>query len=142
MAYPRYRGGFGILPCGQSACGNAEAIIEPRFLWSRPSDAQKNVDLDVTLKFITYGFTSWIDIADVEVSISEDNGATWNPAFDGINFLAPYDGTYSKVRRDRHNLIFYVQKTDYWPVDETVVIRFVGRDEFGQAATKEAPVVW
>jgi hypothetical protein len=142
MPYQRYGGGFGILPCGRSECGNAKSTIEPRYLISRPVDEQQNVDLDATLKFITYGFSSWIDIADTKVEISEDNGGSWALAFDGSNFQAPYDGGYSKIRRDGHSLIFYIQKTDYWPVDETVIIRFIGHDEFGQAATKEAPVVW
>ena len=142
MAYQRYRGGFGILPCGRSECGNAKSDIEPRFLFSRPADEQQNADLDAVLKFTTYCFSSWIDIADCKVEISEDGGGVWAVVFDGTDFQAPYNGGYSKVRRDGPSLIFYIQKTSYWPVDTTVVVRFTGHDEFGQAATKETPVVW
>ena len=142
MAYTRYYGGLGISPSGQTECGNAASVIEPRYLISVPADQQHHVALTAALKFITYCFSSWVDIADTTVEIDEGSTGVWTPAFDGENFLSPYDGANSKVIRDGHNLIFYIHKTDDWPKDQKVLIRFEGQDEYGQVASKEAPVVW
>ena len=142
MAYTRYEGGLGISPCGRTECGNAESVIEPRFLTSTPPDQQPNVPRNTQLRFVTYCFSSWIDIADVTIELSEDAGGSWVPAFDGVNFISPYNGANSKVLRDEHSLIFYFQKTALWPEDQKVIVKFSGIDEFGQYATKEPPVVW
>lgn len=142
MPYVRYKGGLGISPCGRTECGNAQSVIEPRFLSSIPVDQQRNVPVTATLKFITYGFSSWVDIPDVTVEISEDTGNSWSIAFDGADFLSPYDGVLSKIRRQGHSLIFYIQKTSSWPEGQKILIRFTGVDEFGQYASKVAPVVW
>lgn len=142
MVYPRYEGGLGISPCGRTECGNAQSVIEPRFLVSSPADQQHNVDTSIQLRFVTYCFSSWIDIADTTVDISEDSGFSWNVAFDGENFLSPYDGSNSKIRRDGHSLVYYIQKIAKWAEGQKILIRFTGIDEFGQYASKEAPVVW
>jgi hypothetical protein len=105
-------------------------------------DTSSGNPTDAQLRFVTYGFSSWIDIADVRVTISEDNGATWNLLFDGINFQPPYDGALSRVSRVGHELIVYVQKTAEWPEFETIQVYFEGHDEFNQVATKATPVVW
>lgn len=142
MVYVRYNGGLGISPCGRTECGNAQSVIEPRFLDSVPQDQQRNVDVEQQLKFITYCFSSWIDIPDITVEISEDSGGSWLVAFDGTSFVSPYDGANSKIRREGHAINFYIHKTDVWPEGQKVLIRFSGADEFGQDATKETPVVW
>jgi len=139
----RFIGGLGIIPFGQSQFGHGDPKTEPRFLTSRPLDKSVNVPTDVTLKFTTYCFTSWIDFPGTQVEISEDGGGTYNLAYDGSAFVAPYDGVNSKVRRtEGHALTFYIQKTLPWPVATKVVIRYTGPDNYGQIATKEIPVVW
>jgi len=142
MAYTRFGGGLGISPCGRTECGNAQSVIEPRFLTSVPADKQLTAPLNSELRFVTYCFSSWIDIADITIEISEDDEVTWLPAFDGENFISPYSGPHSKVLRDGHSVIFYIQKLAPWPVNQRVVVRFSGSDEFNQQASKEAPVVW
>ena len=140
-------GGCGIDPCGQCECGTPKSDIEPRFLISRPLDRQRNVPLTQVLKFTTYCFSSWIDLATVAVQISEDAGVTYDFAFNGFVdtslFFSPYDGSLSKVRRTQgHELTFYIQKTSNWPIAKRCYVRFTGNDEFGQQATKVNPVVW
>jgi hypothetical protein len=144
MAYQRYHGGFGILPCGRSECGNAKSDVEPRYNvnLSTPQDGQIEVPTDAALRFTTYCFSSWVDIADVRVHITEDEGDTWILAFDGSDFHAPYDGLNSKIARSGHELIVYIQKTVSWPPQKRIMVKFTGVDEFGQGATKNPPVVW
>lgn len=138
-----YRGGFGITAFGQSEMGHPKSDIEPRFRRSKPLDGSLNVPTNVWLRFDTYLFSSWIDIENITVEISEDNGATYNLAFDGTTFIAPYNGANSKVRRpDSHTIRFWIEKAGFWPPEETVKIRFTGVDEFGNVSSKEAPVVW
>jgi len=140
-------GGCGIDPCGQCECGTPKSDIEPRFLFSRPLDGQKNVPVLQVLKFITYCYSSWIDTTTAVVEISEDGGLTFDIAFNGFVdpevFVAPYNGTYSKVRRTQgHELTFYIQKTAPWPIATKCYVRFTGNDEFGQQATKTNALVW
>lgn len=137
------RGGFGFSPFGHSELGNPKSDIEPRFYTSRPVDNSVNNPTNVWLSFVTYCYSSWIELENIQVEISEDNGATYTVAFDGTVFQAPYNGANSKVRRpDSHSIKFWVDKAGLWPSNETVVIRFTGPDEFGNIATKETPVVW
>jgi hypothetical protein len=139
----KFNGGFGISPFGQSEMGHPKSDIKPTFLQSKPLDASIDVPTNVWLRFDTYLFSSWIDIEDITVEISEDNGATYNLAFDGTVFAAPYDGLNSKVRRPESHIIrFWIDKAGLWPPEETVKIRFTGVDEFGNVSVKEAPVVW
>jgi len=138
-----YTGGFGISPLGQSEMGHAQSTIEPRFYVSRPIDGSINVPTDTWLSFTTYNYSSWVDIEATTVEISEDNGVTFNAAFDGTNFIAPYDGALSKARyTDSHTIKFWIFKTSLWPVATTIYIRLTAQDEFGNVATKTAPVVW
>jgi hypothetical protein len=95
------------------------------------------------LRFFVYGYSSWTDIADISIEISEDEGLSFSPAFDGSAFVAPYDGTNSKIARiGGHTLAIYIQKTADWPIGTKVVIRYTGLDEYGQDATRAVPVVW
>ena len=140
-------GGCGIDPCGQCECGTPKSDIEPRFLSSRPLDGQKNVSLTQVLKFTTYCYSSWIDYGVSVVEISVDGGVVFDIAYNGfvdVNvFNAPYDGALSKVRRTQgHELTFYIQSTNPWPVAKKVYIRFTGNDEFGQQSTKTSALVW
>lgn len=138
-----YYGGFGVTSFGQSEMGHPKSDIKPTFLQSRPLDGSVDVPTNVWLRFDTYLYSSWIDIENITVDISEDNGAVYNPAFDGTVFIAPYNGINSKVRRpDSHTIRFWVHKAGLWAPEETVKIRFTGIDEFGNVAVKEAPVVW
>jgi hypothetical protein len=129
--------------CGRSQCGNGSSVIEPRFSMSMPLDKSKNNAREVILKFDTYAFSSWVEVGDCLVEVSEDGGATYATAYAGVTFVAPYDGAASKIRRpDSQRLRFYIQKTSLWPVKETIVVRMTTFDDFGQAATKVAPVLW
>lgn len=139
----RYRGGYGIAPYGQTEYGGPKSDIEARFHTSRPHDKALNVPVNEWLTFTTYCYSSWIDIEDILLEISEDNGVSYSLAFDGTVFLPPYGGAHSKVRRtDGHTIKFWIEKVGDWPVSETVKIRFTGADEYGQQASKEIPVVW
>jgi hypothetical protein len=101
------------------------------------------VSVSQVLRFFVYGYTSWTDIADITVEISEDAGVTFGPAFNGSAFVAPYDGANSKILRyDGHTLALYIQKTANWPLGEKVVIRYTGLDEYGNDATRVSPVIW
>jgi hypothetical protein len=140
-------GGCGIDPCGQCECGTPKSDIEPRFVFSRPLDGQRNVPLTQVLKFTTYCYSSWIEIPDSVVEISEDGGLTFEIAFNGFvdpdSFYAPYDGPHSKVRRTQgHELTFYIQKNGNWPIAQKCYVRYTGNDEFGQQATKTNALVW
>ena len=98
--------------------------------------------MSTQIRFVTYAYSSWVDIADITVEISEDAGVNWVVAFDGENFITPYNGTNSRVLRDGHSLILYLQKIAQWPLNQKVMVRFTGFDEYGQSASKEAPIVW
>jgi len=140
-------GGCGIDPCGQCECGTPKSDIEPRFLFSRPLDGQKNVSLTQVLKFITYCYSSWISEEVSVVEISVDGGLTFDLAYNGFveteAFYPPYDGSLSKVRRTQgHELTFYIQSTVPWPTAQKVYVRYTGHDEFGQQATKTNALVW
>jgi hypothetical protein len=143
MPYLKYGGGCGIAPCGQTEGGNSKSDIEPRFFFSRPIDKQKNVPLNQILKFDTYCYSSWIDIVNILIEISEDGGGTWVPAFDGTSFIAPYNNLRSGViRSSGHKLTFFIQKISNWLSNSRIVIRFTGTDEYGNSATKVTPVTW
>ena len=138
-----YRGGLGIAPCGHTTCGGQSSPIEPRFLSSRPADRQRNVPVDQVLRFFVYGYSSWTDIPNITVSISEDAGLSFVPAFDSTGFLAPYDGANSKIIRvDGHTLAVYIDKVGDWPRGTKVVVQYSGQDEYGQDATRVTPVLW
>jgi len=140
------KGGYGIAAAGRSEFGNAESVIEARFSASRPPDRSVNNRQDVWLRFTTYCYSSWIATDDILVEISENNGLTYNLAFDGVAFLPPYDvylGNPSRsFRPDGQQIVFLFFKNGLWPTNQTVKIRFTGTDEFGQQATKETPVIW
>lgn len=138
-----YTGGYGIVPYGHSEYGQPKSDIEARFCWSKPPDNSFNILNYVWLAFTTYCYSSWIEFEDITVEISEDDGVTYNPAYNGAIFSPPYDGVNSKVRRpDGQSIKFWIQKTTLWPPHETIHIRLTGTDEFGQLATKVDPVYW
>jgi hypothetical protein len=135
--------GLGIEACGRSFCGDAASDIEPRFEYSRPIDHSLNNSTTIILKFSTYCFSSWLSSDDCVIEISEDAGASYNVAYTGFAFLAPYNGTASKVRRpDSQRLVFYIEKVVPWPVHRKIKIRLTGIDDFGQLASKMLPVTW
>jgi len=139
----RYVGGFGISPCGHTRAGGDTSLIEPRFLSSRPVDKQRNVPVTQVLRFFVYCYSSFMEIADSRVRISEDGGLTFVPVFGSGGFGAPYNGTHSKVLRyDGHTIAVYIHKTADWPLASKIVIEFVGVDEYGNVATRIAPVWW
>jgi len=139
----RYYGGYGIAPCGHTKAGSADSDVEPRFLSSRPVDKQRNVTVSQVLRFFVYNYSSFTDIADIVVRVSEDGGGTFSLAFDSSGFASPYDGANSKIRRqDGHTLAIYLQKTSDWPVASKIVIEYEGADEYGNIATRTAPIRW
>jgi hypothetical protein len=136
-------GGYGITAHGRSEYGNAKSDIEPRFYASVPVDHQTNVSVNKVIKFETYGFSSWIDIADVLVEISEDDGISYLPAFQYEAFQFPYANNNSRYfRPDGQRLTFMFHKMGRWNSGTRIVIRFTGKDEFGQYASKTIPVTW
>jgi len=138
-----YRGGFGINSWGRSEYGNAKSDIEPRFLFSRPSDGQVGVDRDAWLKFSLYMFSSWVNLSDLYLEVSEDGGVIFTPAYDGSDFLAPYNGVTSNIFHESSQVIsFIIVKNDLWPPNELIQIRCVGQDNYGQDVTKNPPVTW
>ena len=137
------KGGYGLSSYGRSEYGNGRSRIEPRFDTSRPVNHETHVRLDRFLKFSTYCFSSWLDLSDLIIEISEDSGASFNIAYSGGVFVAPYAGVNSKVfRPNSQQLCTIIQKTDLWTDNARIVIRFVGTDEFEQAATSVIPVHW
>lgn len=137
------KGGYGLSSYGRSEYGNGRSRIEPRFNTSRPVNHETHVRLDQFLKFSTYCFSSWLDLSDLTVEISEDNGASFNIAYSGGAFVASYAGANSKIYRpNSQQLCVIIQKTSLWPDNMRVVIRFTSTDEFGQIATSISPVYW
>ena len=137
------KGGYGLSSYGRSEYGNGRSRIEPRFNTSRPVNHETHVRLDQFLKFSTYCFSSWLDLSDLTVEISEDSGISFTPAYSGGVFIAPYASANSKVYRpDSQQLCVIIQKTSLWPDNMRVVIRFICTDEFSQDATSTVPVRW
>jgi len=135
--------GLGIDACGRSVYGNAYSAYEPRFEISEPPDFSRNNPQDVFLKFDTYCFSSFIQEADCLVEISENSGLTYATAYAGSVFVAPYNGTNSKVcRPDSQRIRFYIQKTALWPIRARVLVRLTAIDDFGESATHVLPVKW
>jgi hypothetical protein len=133
-------GAWGFVPYGRAQFGSKASAIEPRFETSIPNDGQHNVPVTQALKFTTYCFSSFLDISNTRVFISEDGGATFALAFDGTFFLAPYTG---RMRRaDGQRLVCYLQKLGNWPPNKKIVVRFGGADEFGHEASKVFPRKW
>ena len=140
MSYP---GGLGIDACGRSVFGNSYSEYEPRFEYSYPLDKSKGNPRDVALKFTTYCFSSWLKTSACTVRISEDAGVTYATAHNGTVFVAPYNGTQSRVvRPDSQRLVFYIQKTSLWPAKARVYIQLTGTDDFGDLVSKTLPVTW
>jgi hypothetical protein len=101
------------------------------------------VPVSQVLRFFVYNYTSFSDIADIDIRISEDAGATYAPAFNHTGFLAPYNGAKSQIKRyDGHTLAIYIQKTSNWPVGSKIMIEYEGVDEYGNTATRTAPIRW
>jgi hypothetical protein len=137
---PGKKGAWGLVPYGRSQYGSKASDVEPRFETSIPNDGQHNVPVTQALKFTTYCFSSFVEIENIRLEISEDGGGTYAPAFDGISFVPPYSG---RVRRpDGQRITFYIVKASDWPPHEHVLIRFSGADEFEQEATKVPTVKW
>jgi hypothetical protein len=135
--------GLGIDSCGRFECGGAKSDIEPRFYFSHPLDKSKNNNVDVFLKFETYCFSSFIELDALTVTISENNGMTFNPAYVAGSFVAPYNGTESKVRHSSPQMLaFWIQKTADWPVRTKIMINVSGMDDFGNEVSKTVPVTW
>ena len=135
-----YRGGYGLDAYGRHQYGNAASAIEPRFESSTPNDGQHNVPVTQALKFTTYCFSSFVDIPNTRVFISEDGGATFVPVFDGAAFLPPFTG---RIRRaDGQRLVCYIKKMGNWASNKKIVVRFGGADEFGNEASKVTPRKW
>lgn len=134
------RGGYGNVGYGRSQCGNASSDVEPRFSASIPGDGQINVPTDAPIKFEVYLYSSFVELDRMRLRISEDGGDTWNPAFDGTSFQAPYTG---RIRRpDAQRIWIYIQKTGFWPLMSEIQIECTAPDEFDQPATKNIPVRW
>lgn len=133
-------GGYGLDAYGRHQYGNAASVVEPRFESSTPNDGQHNVPVAQALKFTTYCFSSFLDIPNVRVYVSEDGGATFVLAFDGTAFLLPYAG---RMRRaDGQRLVCYLRKLGNWAANKKIVIRLGGADEFGNEASKVFPRKW
>jgi hypothetical protein len=134
------RGGYGLDAYGRHQYGNRSSDVEPRFELSVPLDGQHNVPVTQALKFATYYFSSFSDTSNILVYISENAGSTFVLAFDGTTFQAPYAGRIRRVTGQR--LTCYITKTTNWTVNQKIVVRFVGADDFGNEATKIAPKKW
>lgn len=139
MTYTGLWGGFGIAAFGRSEYGNSKSDVEPRYSASMPYDGERNVPLETPIKFEVYGFSSVVDIQNIRLEISEDSGITYNPAFDGTVFQAPYTGKFRRPEGQR--LWIYIVKTGLWPIRSRIWVRFTGPDEYGQEATRAIPVV-
>jgi len=135
-----YRGGYGLDAYGRHQYGNAASVVGPRFEKSTPNDGQHNVPVTQALKFTTYCFSSFVDIPNTQVSISEDGGVTFVTAFDGTSFLAPYTGRVRRV--DGQRLTYYIQKMGVWPSNQKIVVRCSGADEYGNESNKMLPKKW
>ena len=136
-------GGYGLSSYGRSEYGHGKSDIEPRFDTSVPLNHATHVPLSQFLKFTTYCFSSWLDLSDLLIEISEDSGASFNPAYLTGSFQSPYDGTNSRIfRPDSQRLTVMIEKTALWTANTEVIIRFTGTDEFGQAVTSIIPVYW
>ncbi len=133
-------GGYGFTTHGHSQYGNARSDIEPRFSFSSPPDNLRNVSIISPIKFEVYCYSSYIDMADMLIEISEDGGTTYATAYDGSTFLAPFSGRIQ--RPDGSRIWIYIFNSAPWPPQEEMVVRFSGYDEFNQEATKEIPVEW
>lgn len=139
----RYYGGHGIAPCGHTQAGGTDSPVEPRFSSSRPVDKQRNVPVGQVLRFLVYNYSSFTDIADIVIRVSENAGSTYATAFNSSGFVAPYDGANSQIKRyDGHTLVIYLQKTSNWPVSSKIMIEYEGIDEYGNTATRTAPIRW
>jgi len=135
-----YRGGYGLDAYGRHQYGNAASAVEPRFESSTPNDGQHNVLVTQALKFTTYCFSSFVEIPNIRVQVSEDGGGTFVLAFDGSAFLPPYAGRM--CRADGQRIVCYLRKMGNWPPNKKIVVRFSGADEFGQEASKVSPRKW
>jgi hypothetical protein len=101
------------------------------------------VPVTQVLRFLVYNYTSFTDIADIVIRVSENSGLTYAPAFDSTGFIAPYNGANSQIKRyDGHTLYVYLQKTSDWPISSKIMIEYEGVDEYGNTATRTAPIRW
>lgn len=140
-------GGYGISPHGRSNYGNAASELEPRFFSSNPTDGSVDVSVyATTIVFSVYCFSSTVlDDGQLLVEISENGGTSYADAYRNEAFVAPYAGSRSRIDFQVANpqeLMIYVHKSAPWANDKEIRVRVTILDEFGNEATKEAPVVW
>jgi hypothetical protein len=133
-------GGYGFTAYGRNQYGNARSTVEPRFSESLPPDNLRNVPTNQILKFEVYCFSSYIDLNNIVIEISENGGSSFVVAYDGSSFLAPFSGRLQ--RPDGQRIWIYIVNAVLWPIQEEIIVRFSGYDEFDQEATKEIPVKW
>jgi len=133
-------GGYGFTAHGRNQYGNARSDIEPRFSTSFPADNLRNVPLNQYIKFEVYCFSSYIAFENTTIEISTNGGSSFVTAYDGSTFLAPFSGRIQ--RPDGQRIWIYIFNSVLWPIQEEIIVRFSGYDEFNQEATKEIPVKW
>lgn len=140
-------GGYGQVAFGQCELGQAKSDIEPRYSESFPSDGATNVSIyDRFIRFDVYGFSSRIQAdSTLLVEISENAGVSYVSAYETNAFVAPFNGGASRidVHLSKPNAIIVVlEKTGPWADETEIKVRVTGKDEYGQEATKETPIIW
>ena len=144
MSINSARGGWGIAPWGRADWGNAKSSYAAGYEVSTPENHALYVPLTQVIRCTTYAATSWIDLENYTVEISEDDGVTYSPALasDGI-FVYPYNGLRSKIyRKDSHRLVVVFHKRSQWTANTRVVVRVAGVDEFGVDVVQTPTLFW
>lgn len=137
--------GYGQVGFGRCEFGQAKSDVEPRFESSLPTDGGSGVSIyQVFTRTVLYNFSSRIQEDNtLKVRVSEDGGSLYNDAYASGAFVAPYNGSNSKLMWiDSQRLLVAVEKTAPWTDNQTVMFEVTAFDEYGQGATKTTPIVW
>jgi len=142
-------GGFGCVGFGRYAYGQAISEYEPRFFESTPSDGATGILIyEVVIRFSLYCFSSavqWESGSGLLIEVSEDSGVLYADAFANGVFVAPYNGSYSKIdpqQGDPQEFGVCIHKTSNWPAEQEIRVRVTAYDEYGEEATKETVIEW
>jgi hypothetical protein len=146
---PQSKGGFGQVGFGRCNYGQGSSEYEARFSDSDPVDGSVGVSVfQFTISFTLYCFASriqWGADSGLLVEVSEDGGGSYNPAYENGAFVAPFNGSDSRVEPqtvDGQLFTMFLHKTSPWLDDKEIKVRVTAQDEYGDEATKEVPVEW
>jgi len=139
--------GFGQLSWGRFEFGAAKSDIEPRYDESVPVDASTGWKVfESVIRFEVYGFSSRVQDDNVfQIEISEDGGGAWVDAYASKAFVAPYNGSGSRIdfhQIDPQKCTVYLERTSLWPEETEIYVRVTAQDGYGNVSTKETPVKW